>query len=424
MSLVSCIKRSKPRTFRRIYMRRREANGDFESTWQQIDSEYIMRYGNIQYSIDDILPNVFKYNSAKIKLFNKNGYFADVTEDRSFFYGKLSLYKTLVRIDGGYIDDDLTEYPTNATLFLGLIGEDYNYTEESTIEFSLKHLSSILDEVPADLIPGLGATQTAYSIATKIRDFTDGNSIAVFQKYISAGAWYLDTTTAYYNMATSTSLQNVSCWQLLEKLAIAENFSMYIDRSGGFHFENKGTVASVPAFHFSGVGDTDKTFGHNVAKQISVSDNIRKVYNRIRIKIGADETLTSFYIKNEVWNWGDSSSSFKFGVREYRYNNDWLTTSTAATIADRIYNEFVWPKQEIRIQSKFVPQLMVEDYVTLTYKTKRYSGDALWGNFNWGGAVWGERLGYNIFVDNANYRITNLEHNLDDFTSRVTMRAY
>ena len=423
MSIVSCIKSAKPRTFRKIYLKRREQNGDYETSWQQVDSELIMKYGSVSYSVDDILPNVFKYNTGKIKFFNKDGFFSDVTEDRSFFYNKLSIYKTLVKIAGGYIDESGTEFPTVSTLFLGLMAEDYQYSEDSTIDFSCKHLSFVFDEIPADLIPGLGSTQTAYTIVGRIRDFVDSNSIAIFQKYISLAAWHIDTTTSWYNMATSTSLQNVSCWQLMEKLAVAENYVMYIDQDGQFHFENKGVISSTPAFHFSGVGDTDKTWGHNVMKQLSISDNIRKVYNRVRIKLNSDDTLTSYYIKNEVWNWGDSSSSFKFGVREYKYSNDWMSTATAATIATRIYTEFVWPKQEVKLQSKFVPQLMVEDYVTMTYKTKRYSGDALWGFFSWGGAVWGERLGYNISLDNADFRITNIEHSLDDFPSKITLRA-
>ena len=422
-SLLGEIKKRKHRVFRRIYMKRRQSDGEYEPTWQRIPDKYIKRYGSIKYSVDDVLPNVFKTGAFKFKVLNKDGYFSDTTEDKSFFFGYLTQQRTFVKVEGGYIGEDGTEYPTNSTLFVGLLSEDKSFNEDSIVDFSCKHVSSVLDEFPSDQVPGLGSTQTASEVITKIKDYTDSNSIAIFQKYISTGGWNIQTSTTYYNLATSTSLQNLSCWKLIQKLSEAENYVAYIDQFGDFFFKDRENLASDSSFHFSGVGDTDKTYGHNIMQQISVDDNIRKVYNRVRVKFNSGDTISSYYIRNEAWDWGDSSSSFIYGVREYKYNNTFLDSATAITVGDTIYNEFNFPKKEIKLKAKFLPQLMVQDKVDITYQTQLYSGDDLWNYFNWGDGIWGERSGYNINLTNAEQRITNITHNLENFSSMFVLRA-
>lgn len=424
MTIVSEIKKNKMRVFRRVYMRRRQSNGEYESTWQRLDDDKIKRFGSITYSVDDVLPNFYKFSGLKLQVLNKDGFFSDITEEKSFFYNYMTRYKTMVKVEAGYTADDGTEYPTNPSLYVGLVDEDVKYKEDTIVDFSTKHLSVIFEEFPADRIVGLGATQSASDIITKIRDHIDSNSISIFQKYISLSAWTIQTTTAQYNMATSTTLQGLSCWRLMTKLAEAENYVLYVDANASFYFKARDDITTTAKYHFSGLGDDDKTYGHNVMANISISENIRKVYNRVKIKFNATDTTTSFYIKNESWDWGDSTSSFFYGVREYNYNNIFLDTASAITVATTIFNEFSFPKDEIKLKTKFVPHLMVQDRVSLTYKTQRYSQDgSAWGYFLWDYGVWGDRLGYNMNIDNTDYRLTSLKHNFDTFESEVTLRG-
>jgi hypothetical protein len=404
-------------------MRRRVSGGEYESTWQEIPSEYIKKWGTITYSVDDVLPNFYKFSGISFECLNQDGFLSDVTEEKSFFYQALTRYHTMVKMEAGYVGDDGTEYPTNSTLFTGLLSEDMPYKENNIINFNTKHLSVIFQEFPSDRITGLSSSLTASEIITKIKDYTDSNSIAVFQKYISNTAWTIQTTTGYYNMATTTSLQGLSCWDLMTKLATAEQYVMYVDKDGSFYFQDNTDVASTSVFHFSGLNDTDKTYGHNIMQNISTDENIRKVYNRVKVQYDRKDTTTSFYIKNEAWDWGDSSSSFLYGVREYNYKNEWLSTATAQTIADNIYDEFKFPSDEIKLKAKFVPQLMVQDRVDITYSTQQYTGDDLWGHFLYGEGIWGERAGYNINLEGQEAKIVNLSHNLDNFSSNVVLRA-
>ena len=284
MSLQSEIKRDKMRVFRRLYMKRR-IGADYEADWQRIPAKYITGWGTVEISIDDIKPNQINIGGFDLTVRNTDGYFSDVAEARSFFYGANTRYKTLVKIQAGYKDDAGTELPTETTLFIGYIAEDMKYREDNKIEIQCKHLSGIFEEIPSDYIQQLGTTMTAAEILAKIRDYIDATAtnVAVFQKYITSGGWTIASTSNEYNMATSTTLQGKSTWELMKALAEAEQFCVYVSRVGNLHFESQQT-SSAEVYHFSGVGDYDNSYGHNVMGQIAVEEPIRKVYNRVKDK--------------------------------------------------------------------------------------------------------------------------------------------
>jgi hypothetical protein len=424
MSLLSLITQPTAKPFRRLYMKRRVAGGEYEATWQEIENKYVKSWGSVKYAIDDIMPDFYKFDGFDFSVVNYDGYFGPITDDKSFFYGAITKYNTLVRVDAGLLDSTSTEYPTVSTLFIGLLDWDVVYKEDPVISFKTKHLSSIFDDIPADRISGLNVTLTASQVIAKVRDYTDISGTAFFQKFITAGAWTIQTTTNNYLLATNTSLQDMSCWELMVKLANAEQYTVRVDKAGAFYFQEKTAIATTVSFHFSGLGDSDHTWGHSILKDgIEVDENIRKVYNRVRIKHDEPDTITSYYIYNETWSWGDSSSSFMYGVKEYEYENMFLDTATSVTIGNNIFTEFRYPKQEVKLKNKFLPQLELNDRTSVTYQKQRYIGGYLWGHFFYGNAVWGKRLGYNIFLDNTNGRLTEIEHDIDNFSTNVTMRG-
>ena len=424
MSIESEIKKNSMSVFRRIYIKKREADGEYSANWTEIDSQYIKKYGAVTWSVDEVIPSFYRTSGLTFQVINKDGRFSSTEEEQSFFSDALTVYRTLVKVEAGYTATDGTEYPTDPSLFLGFISEDLNYTEDSMVSVKTKHISSVFEEFSSDLIVGLGAAQSASDIVTKIRDHLDSNSISIFQKYISLADWNIQTTTTQYNMATSTSLQGLNCWQLMQKLAVAEDYVMHIDGSGKFYFQDKNAIPSVASYHYSGIGDEDKTYGHNIIGGVSELLNIRKIYNRIKIKLGKGDTTTSWYIKNESWNWGDSSSSFIYGIREYDYNNQWLDTATAETIADTIFSDFSYPKKEVSLKSKFTPNVVLQDRVSVTYKTQRQGEDGdLWAYFLWGYGRFGERPGYNLDIANEDFRVISIKQNVDNFTSELKLRA-
>ena len=121
-------------------MKRRQTDGDYESDWQLIPDKYIIKWGKISFGIDDIKANHYMYSNFDFTVDNTTGYFSDENDDKSFFYGYISRYRTMVKVTGGYIDTDDTEYPTVPTLFVGLIADRMPYKEDATMNFSCNHI--------------------------------------------------------------------------------------------------------------------------------------------------------------------------------------------------------------------------------------------------------------------------------------------
>ena len=406
MSLLSCIKRPKMKMFRRLYFRRRLTSGEYETDWQRIPNKYIKKWGTVSYSVEEEKPNFFKYSGMTISVVNNDGYFSDEGQSASFFYGYLGIHRTLVKVEAGYIDTDDTEYPASSTLFIGLIDiGGTKYKTDNEVSFKVNHLSQIFEEFPADTVKSIGSTQTASQLIGRIRDHTDNNSVAVFQKYISSGAWNVTATTKSYNLATATSVQGLTCWSFMQKLAEAENYVIYMDNNANFYFkENSGVPASV-TFHFSGINDSDRTWGHTIMRDFNIDPGYDKIYNRIKVKFDTEETTTSYAIYQESWNWGDSSSSFRFGVREYSTENNLMSQSVASATSLSLFTEFSEPKNRIQFDSKFVPQVMLMNRVSVTYQSNRVIDGDKWYQFYWNSGIWGRTLAYNIDIDNEEFKV-------------------
>ena len=103
-------------------------------------------------------------------------------------------------------------------------------------------------------------------------------------------------------------------------------------------------------------------------------------------------------------------------------DNILMTPTCASTVGDAIYSAYKWPKQEVTLKTKFVPQLWVNDTVSLTYKTKTYQGGDLWAHFKWGEGLWGRRAGFNINIEDNLYKIIKLKHSVENFSSEVVLR--
>jgi len=65
--------------------------------------------------------------------------------------------------------------------------------------------------------------------------------------------------------STTTSLNNLSAWDLIKKLAEAEEKYAYINETGEFVFESKDTTATS-VYHFSGANDDDISYGKQILK--------------------------------------------------------------------------------------------------------------------------------------------------------------
>ena len=158
-------------------------------------------------------------------------------------------------------------------------------------------------------------------------------------------------------------------------------------------------------------------------KLVSFDSPASKVFNKIRLKYLDADTSTSYISKREAWTWGDSSSSYKVGVRQWEGEIEWIqVTATAQNIVDDLYSEHYQEKQEITIKTKFIPQVEPFNKVTLTYITPRKEGRNLWGKFLWGKENWNAATGRYINIDNKNFLVLKVTHNFDTMESEFMMR--
>ena len=426
--LKSLVKRPKMRGFYKLYMKRRELSGEYESTWQEIQSQYIKSLGSVSYGVSDVRAGLYKYSGLKLELANLDSYFGATTDNRSFFSGKLSIYRTLLRLDAGYLDDTDIQIPTSSTIFLGMIGEGFEWTDAGTVEVDADHISKIFDEFPASQVSGLGTAQSASDIVAKVRDYTDTRGNYIFKKFVPL--WNIETTTNSYDIATTTALQGKSVWDMFRDLAVAENKYIFVDRNGQFNFRSQATTSTV-IWHLSGANDTDNTYGKNIVGQINRDERIQDVYNRVRIQYADGDTTTSFLTKEETWYWGDSSSSFIYGTRTYTYKNLWLSAATASTVADTIYNRYKDPITIVQIRTKYLPEIEIDDRVTVTHKNGVMLGQSLYGSALYSNSTpaadfyghYGTYNSGNFEFNAANYFVRSVNHNLKDYTTLLSMEA-
>lgn len=102
------IKQSVANVFRHAYIRRRSTDtGLYEQNWQDITS-YVKDWGQVQTTIDDVRLNKFVHSGITLKVSNNEGKFNIETDPNSLWYGHLTRYNTMLKIEAGYSDAEDT----------------------------------------------------------------------------------------------------------------------------------------------------------------------------------------------------------------------------------------------------------------------------------------------------------------------------
>jgi hypothetical protein len=184
------------------------------------------------------------------------------------------------------------------------------------------------------------------------------------------------------------------------------------------------TITVVDEYKFVGLGARDTEFGQTVKERVSVGEPFEKIYNRIRIKFGEEDTNTSYATAKESWTWGDSSSAYKFGVKSFEFENPWLDASQASVVAANLFNEYKTLKQEVKLSAKYNPLVDIYDRVIVKYITPRASipGATLWGSFLWGSGIWTKAGSRNININDKEFKVLAATHNFDSFQSNFQLR--
>lgn len=436
MSLKSEVKKTRAEVFRRLYFKRKTMGG-FESDWQRIPDHYVKNWGSNSYSINDIKVNFFEVSGQNIQVLNTDNYFSDENDNRSFFFGASTRYGTLCKIEAGFTGDDGTEYPTSTTIFTGYLKQSIRQNADATIPLNFKPMSSVLQEYRCrDLSLTLSATttvsdsgettttywarNTASELISLVQNFVQG-STTVYNDYISD--WQVLETGNEYVVNTGT-IGDLSHWELITKLAVAENATTYVDRDTTFYFIKRGFGFETTDYpSLNGIGATERGWGHTIKRLDGVYDNIDNVYNYISVKHAKEDTTTSFYTYSESWEPGDRSSTWKYGSRKLEVDNEWITEAQAEDIGKELYRELRDPIKNVELSASFFPGLNILNIVNVNYKTpKTYGYTApVWGSFNWGEDSWRYGGTRYITIDGEQYQIRSITQDVQNFSTKFKL---
>lgn len=416
--------------FRRAFIKRRSATtGLYESNWYEI-TDFVKSWGTFKISLDDQRLNRFTYSGISLRLNNSNGEFGNEKTPASLWYGYLTRYRSLVKIEAGYYDSSRNEYPTDSTQGIFISDTELNETPGSAdVAFNCKGILSPFIETKASEITGIAnGSQTASEIIGKIRDATDGSGNFLFRNFITSTAWSIQsTTTIYTQFNTTTILDDFTVWELMNKFAESENFVIYPTKMGGLNFEDRQPNTSSSQFSFRG----GKFNRPNVITVNYVKENTNNLYTSIRVKFLPDDTTTSFIEVGATTLVNNSNTAWKYGRRVYEFENLFMNTLTANLVASKLANEFGNLKLETEMNCLFIPHLDILDRVDVSYREVDLTNAELWDFENWAsdtassptdGLSWDAESGTTVEWAQKNFKILSKETNLDTFITKFILR--
>lgn len=453
-SLLNEIKKPKSRVFRRCEIKRRDpSTGLFESEWQDITS-HVKRWGRVKYEIDAQGLHRFRLGNITMVMENSSGLFNPEDDENSLWYQFGVQQRSLVRLQAGFVHQTLgadgiwynTEFPTNAywdvsnwdepnwdvlnNLFTGIIYGDINLSGNDEVTLKIAPLHQVFRDYAAINLTGLNGSITASDFMTAVRDHTDGSGNLVFRPFFgdTTTNWSIDTTTRIYAITnTSDFVRTANVWEVMLRLAEAENKTVFTDEAGIFNFSSRDVATTTVSFQFYGTGSHDTTYGHTIKTINSYNQAISKYYSRVEIVYIDANTSTSVIAQEAALVVSPDNIPWLYGQKTLSIENTWVNTATANAIVSDLFTEFSSLKKEIKFDASFVPQLSIRDRISVTYDSTGVRNQSLWDRNNWADAssnelIWDKSVGNAIKLNAKEMKIISVEHNLDGFETSVIAR--
>lgn len=463
-SILSEVRNDKSRPYRRAYIKRRLlSTGLFESDWLEITND-IKRWGKITQKVDDVRQGKIKFSSNTIVVANDNGKYNDETNENSLWFGYASQQRTLLKIESGFLRQTLTsnliyensevpntywdaaQYDVNywdeqSTVFIGVIQGDINLNDKNEINLKADPLSQIFRDYPArNLIGFTAGGLTASQFIEILRDQRDADTTTanyIFRPFFgdTTSNWNIQTTTSVYtqlNSSANKEIINENVWDIIEKLAEAENYIAYVDNTGIFNFIDRDNISSTTTYEFHGIGSQNRSYGIQIKNIDFFGFRQSKYYSKVQLKHGEENTTTSYEIKEATLTVAGGNGPWNYGHRILSINNTWVNSTLASTIVNNIFNNVSSLKKELIFSSSFVPNLTLIDRFSITYDSNPISTDSLWDQRDWadtsGAALtgneltWDSNVGNAIYIQNDEYKPLNIVVDLDNLETKIISR--
>ncbi len=463
--LLNQIKSPVAKVFRRAKIKRRNAvTALFETSWLDISSD-VKTYGKVKSEIDPARLFKFSFANAKLVMANDEGKYNPDDNEASLWNGYLNQQRTLVRIEAGYLKTSLgssgqwvtSEYPhaaqwdeaqfdtdvdlwddsTSCVMFTGIINGEIPLSDKNEVVFNIKPLTSIFQDFPAKNLTGWTSTGcTASQFIGMIRDQTDGAGGFLFKPFFNDTStfWDISPTTNVYaglNSATAPYVIDSTVWDVVEKLAEAENFVPYVSKEGIFRFVARASNTTTVAFEFHGAGSFNTTYGKTIKSISSYAKKTSKYYSDVQVKYVDSDTATSFVTVESAMTVSPASNPWVLGKKVMSIENFFIpNTATASAIATTLFNEYSAVKNEITFTTTFIPQLDLLDRISITYDPSSVNVNSLWDQNNWAedvtnastDLIWDASRGDSIKISGAEFNFLSIEIDLDNFQNTFIAR--
>lgn len=459
-SINQMIKKPQVSVYRKAYIKRRSlSTGLFESDWLEVSSD-VKRWGNISKQTDYERINKYTFGNVRMTFQNHEGRYNPDDDDSSIWFGYMSQQRTLVKIEAGFqyhtlgsngiysvsyqpgsvwdvgVWDDAIWDDVTPTCYIGVISGDILLSDSNEVSFDIKPLNQLFRDYSGNNLKGLSAGITASQFISLVRDQTDGAGGYIFRPFFgdtTTGWDFTSSASTYSNLDTNTAkdIRDKNVWEIMEKLAEAENSVVYIARDGTFKFVPRSLISSASvSYQFHGVGSFDTEYGHTIKKINSYSRKVSKYYSRVRLKYIDSDTSTSFIINETTMGVTGINSTWSLGERTLDIENFYMNTATAITIGLSVYNQVSTLKNDIDFTTSFIPHLDLNDRVSISYDASRLASESLWDQRDWAydstnmssDMIWDGSGGDAIKLDAKEFRILSIDLNLDSFETKFIAR--
>ena len=451
-SLINMIKKPSSKIFRRFYVKRRQANGLFEDTWQEL-TQYVKTWGSYRWAVDTPRFGYLKFSNSTIKVLNIDGTFNPNDNDDSFWKTFGDIQRTLVKIEAGFTHQTLssggiwtnTDFPTALTMWTGIISGDIDMDGRGEVALPLRPITQVFRDYPA--LDVRGFTSTGISSGgwfSMLRDHTDGSGNFVFRPFIGDATstdWTIATGGQLYanlNTSSAEDLQNLDCWAVTEKMAQAEQSLAYVNSEGKFIWQRKTTTASVQ-YEFHGLGSrlNERVYGHTIKDVQRYGKRLTSFYSRTSVKYREDDPSTdpptTYFVNTGLaYTVDGSNTAWNLGQRTFRIDNFWLPNSAAAaSVAGSVFDEVSSQSNEIHFIATFVPHLNLLDRISVTYDSTDFNtAKSLWDINDWdtttgvlpNALIWDASRGDGIILNSTNFKILSINLNVDKMESTFIAR--
>lgn len=455
-TLKDAIKDPNRRMFRRLFIKRRQgSDGLFETDFQEITDD-VLKWSSIVRKADIIRSAKFKFNNMSVKLSNKDGKYSHEDNSNSIWSGFANQQRTLVRIEAGFYDFTTTggvvrsfantqsnsifdsgvfggaiwdDQDDTIVAFTGIISGDIPLNRDDTVTIPIKPLSQVFLDYSAQNVTGYTSTgMTASQFVELVRDQTSGGQF-IFRPFFgdTTTNWNIQSTTAIYgqlNTSTAKDVRDKTVWDVITKLAEAEQFIAYVGKNGVFNFVDQA-LQTATVYELYGAGPINTEFGHTIKNIDKFETKITNYYSRVRVQFEQPDTATSFVIQQATLSIDATSASWNLGERALEFSNFWLNTATANDVALKIFNEVSGFKKELRLTTSFIPQLDLLNKVRVSYDPVPPQNESMWDLNDWDTELTWDGVGVQgtpFSFSRKEFKILEVKQNLDKLETSLLLR--